>query len=63
MAAKSITAVSTPFKRGRRVQTVASPHRKGIVAAVTGSGVNAVVTVNFPGWHPAQLRPAQLTLL
>ena len=63
MAAKSITAVSTPFKRGRRVQTTAVPHRKGTVAAVAGSGMNALITVNFPGWHAASFRPAQLTLL
>ena len=63
MAASKVTAAPSGFKAGQRVQMIAAPHRKGIVAAVTGSGVNAVITVNFPGWHPAQLRPAQLVLL
>ena len=51
------------FRIQQRVQEVASPHRKGTVRAVAGSGVNAVVTVNLDGRPPANFRPAQLKIL
>jgi hypothetical protein len=38
----------------------AAPHRRGTIVAVTGSGVNALYTVNFPGWHAAVFRAGQL---
>ena len=63
MATRKVTAAPSGFKAGQRVQMIAPPHRKGIVAAVTGSGASALITVNFPGWHPVSFRPAQLALL
>jgi hypothetical protein len=48
---------------GRRVQEAASPHRKGSIRAVRGSGANAQITVALDGRPPANFRPAQLTLL
>ena len=51
------------FKIQQRVQETASPHRKGTVRAVAGTGINAVVTVNLDGRPPTNFRPAQLRLL
>ena len=63
MATRKVTAAPSGIKAGQRVQMIAPPHRKGIVAAVAGSGASALITVNFPGWHAASFRPGQLTLL
>lgn len=46
---------------GVRVQEVASPHRKGTIRAVQGTGPNAIVVVNLDGRPPATFRPSQLT--
>lgn len=51
------------FKILDRVQEVASPHRKGTVRAVKGTGVNAVITVGLDGRPPTNFRPADLKLL
>lgn len=53
--------MAAAFKVTQRVQEVASPHRKGTVRAVKGTGVNAVITVNLDGRAPQDFRPAQLT--
>ena len=48
------------FKAQDHVQEIASPHRKGYVRAVAGTGPNAQVVVNLTGWHPVTFKPAQL---
>jgi hypothetical protein len=63
MATSAQATSGTPFRIGRRVQEIPAPHRKGTVAVVHGSGVNAVITVRLDGFHPANFRPAQLRLL
>jgi len=52
--------VAAVFKVGQAVQQAAAPHRKGHVRAVSGSGINAQITVNLTGWHPVTLHPAEL---
>lgn len=56
MAAKTVT-----FKAGQAVRMTIPPFRKGTVRVVQGTGLNAVIWVNFPGWHPMALRPSQIT--
>ncbi|HEV2370928.1 MAG TPA: hypothetical protein VGS19_02065 [Streptosporangiaceae bacterium] len=51
------------WRIGRAVQEVASPHRKGTIRFVRGTGQNAIVLVNLLGHPPQGFRPAQLTLL
>jgi hypothetical protein len=51
------------WRPGRTVQEAASPHRKGTIRAVRGTGGNAVVTVNLNGHPPQNFRPGQLVLL
>ena len=51
------------WRIGRRVQEVATPHRKGSVRVVQGTGPNAVIVVNLDGHPPASFHPAQLTPL
>lgn len=50
----------TALRIGNRVQEIASPHRKGTVSVVRGSGVNAVIVVRLDGRPPTSFRPAQL---
>jgi hypothetical protein len=63
MAATASTTFARTWRVGRRVQEKASPHRKGAIRAVRGSGQNAVIVVNLDGRPPVNFRPAQLTPL
>ena len=48
------------FKIGEPVRVLEPPNRTGYVRAVKGSGLNAQVTVTFPGWHPVTYKAYQI---
>lgn len=51
------------WRIGRRVQEAATPHRKGTIRNVRGTGGNAIVIVGLDGFTQVSFHPAQLTLL
>jgi hypothetical protein len=61
--ATAASSFSSLWRPGRRVQELASPHRKGTIRAVKGSGNNAQVTVGLDGRAPVTLHPPQLKLI
>ena len=61
--ATSAASFNATWRIGRAVLEKASPHRKGVIKARRGTGVNANIIVTFAGHPPVSFRPAQLTPL
>ena len=61
--ATATSSFSALWKPGKRVQEVASPHRRGTIRHVAGSGSNAIVVVGLDGRAPQNFHPPQLKLI